>query len=55
MPDEDCACGFDGEWRMCINRTVYGPCEYEGCGGVCEAERDCDHECHMERIETDAG
>jgi hypothetical protein len=41
-------CGFDGDWRQCIDGRVYGPCEDENCGGVCEIERDCPCDCHKE-------
>lgn len=46
MSDDDCACGFDGDWRACIDGAVYGPCEDEHCGGICEHEGDCRCECH---------
>jgi hypothetical protein len=31
---------------MCIQGTVYGPCEYPTCGGVCEAVGSCSCTCH---------
>lgn len=43
---ETCACGLDGELRMCIKGIVFGPCDHPDCGGVCEPEGDCEHECH---------
>lgn len=48
MSETDCWCGFDGDWLDCCNGTVYGPCEDEGCGGVCEPKRECTCECHEE-------
>ena len=40
-----CPCGHDlSGYYMCINGLVYGPCENEYCGGVCEANGpDCTH------------
>lgn len=38
----------DNDTLMCIDGVVIGPCEYEGCGGVCEAWWDCECECHVE-------
>lgn len=43
-PEHDC--GFDGDWRQCIDGRVYGPCENENCSGVCEIECDCPCACH---------
>lgn len=42
----DCECDLDGEWWMCVGGRVYGPCEDEHCGGVCELKGDCRHSCH---------
>lgn len=48
MPDSDeCLCGLDGEFYACIDGAIYGPCEYETCGGVCEYEGDCKCSCHV--------
>lgn len=48
MSEPECACGFDVDWWMCIDGSVYGPCEYEACGGVCEYKHDCECACHAE-------
>lgn len=45
-----CACGHNGDWTACINGFVYGPCEDENCGGVCETTGECDHSCHTANI-----
>jgi len=37
---------LDGEWRTCIDGMVWGPCEYEKCGGVCVRHFDCECPCH---------
>lgn len=42
----ECDCGYDGEWTACCNGAVYGPCEDENCGGVCEYKGDCECPCH---------
>lgn len=36
-PPTDCPCGHPlGGYYMCIGGAIYGPCEDEYCGGVCE-------------------
>jgi hypothetical protein len=50
----DCACGYDGDWWDCVDGAVYGPCEDENCGGVCELKHDCGHTCHLDEESTDA-
>lgn len=33
----DCPCGHPlGGYYMCLNGRIYGPCEVEECGGVCD-------------------
>ena len=54
MTAEECRCGLDGERRGCVDGAVYGPCGDENCGGVCEYESDCGHECHTKDGEPDA-
>jgi hypothetical protein len=39
-------CGYNGDWYQCIGGFVYGPCEADGCGGVCEITEDCRCLCH---------
>lgn len=34
-----------GMW-MCIDGSLYGPCESELCGGVCELYGSCTCACH---------
>jgi len=36
-----------GEWTTCIKGVVYGPCDHELCGGVCEPVADCTCPCHV--------
>jgi hypothetical protein len=47
----DCDCGYDpnSSFYACSGGTVYGPCEYETCGGVCEPKGDCECPCHQEQ------
>lgn len=47
-----CACDLDGDWWACCDGRVYGPCEDEHCGGVCELKHDCGHVCHGEHGEV---
>lgn len=35
-----CECERGGYW-LCIDGEVYGPCEWEDCGGACEPEGKC--------------
>lgn len=42
----DCLCGLDGEWTICIESRIYGPCGEEICGGACDFVGDCDCPCH---------
>ena len=51
----DCDCGLDGEWISCCYGAIYGPCEYETCGGVCEYKGQCTCACHAEPAETREG
>ena len=47
MPDStDCACDLDGDWQACCDGAIYGPCEDDNCGGVCEYKGDCTCSCH---------
>lgn len=37
-----CPCGHPiGELYLCIGGRIYGPCDHEYCGGVCEFYADC--------------
>jgi len=45
MPD--CDCGYDGGWWACFDGSVYGPCEWDDCGGLCEYKGDCECSCHF--------
>jgi hypothetical protein len=39
---ERCPCGHSvGDDYRCIEGSVYGPCDHEGCGGVCEYHGEC--------------
>ncbi len=57
MAKIDCACDLDGDWWMCLDGRVYGPCEWQeddhACGGVCELKGDCRHSCHGVSLERD--
>lgn len=48
MADEECTCGFDDDWKACVDGVVYGPCEAENCYGACQDLRDCECKCHEE-------
>lgn len=39
----------DGDWHDCIRGTIYGPCEHDSCGSVCEPVDDCKCECRKEQ------
>ena len=43
-----CGGAAGGGFWLCINGEVYGPCEHEGCGGICEAAGACKCSCHDE-------
>lgn len=36
----------NGGYWDCIDATVYGPCGYETCGGVCSDFGSCTCDCH---------
>lgn len=37
-----CPCGHPmGDYYLCINGVIYGPCDHENCGGVCEDAGTC--------------
>lgn len=41
-----CPCGHPvGDEYLCIEGRIYGPCDSEHCGGVCEDHGDCKGEC----------
>jgi hypothetical protein len=43
----DACQGMDeDDYYMCIAGEIYGPCDYEDCGGACEFYSACDCECH---------
>lgn len=48
--NDDCDCGYgpDNDWYACVDGSVYGPCEYATCSGVCELQGDCECPCHRE-------
>lgn len=46
MTFNDCACAQDKELWICLDGEIYGPCENENCGGMCESAGKCDCECH---------
>lgn len=52
----DCTClggpndPREGDLEACVAGTVYIPCEYEDCGGVCEPAYSCD--CHLHQSPT---
>lgn len=41
----------DGEWWDCVDGRLWGPCEDERCGGVCEYKGDCRCTCHTGQAE----
>lgn len=47
MAETECTCPggpndpYDGGLEACIEGTVYGECENENCGGVCESYGTC--------------
>jgi len=47
MITDRCPCGLgESDIYMCVEGTVYGPCDSPDCGGYCEATRDCACLCH---------
>lgn len=52
---DECDCGQDGDWWACIGGLLYGPCESDRCGGVCEFKGECDHDCHKPTPDTTGG
>lgn len=36
-----CPCHANDGFYMCANGVVYGPCEYEACGGLCVDVDEC--------------
>ncbi len=42
MTERACVCGHpDDGFYMCIDGFIYGPCEYEHCGGICTDIAEC--------------
>jgi len=42
MPYDTCPCHANDGFDLCFNGGVYGPCEWEECGGVCIRIDDCE-------------
>jgi hypothetical protein len=51
MKSCDKCANWDRMW-VCIEGTVYGPCSYPECGGVCEATEECECDCHESLAST---
>jgi len=43
---QDCKCDPPDDWYMCIYGRLYGPCDWESCGGICIDIGACECECH---------
>lgn len=38
-----CPCHADDGFYVCADGAVYGPCEYDACGGICKWTADCEN------------